>query len=381
MSKTTTRPPRRQWGSSYHHQTVYCRPGFGVRVISSDPALRLRPRPRHLDGTKRGTVSGFSKESAARLRRTLFELDYPAASCFGLALTSAPWVKRRPEDAFKAVARHLDRIPGLLGGVWRKEVTRAGLSHYHLVVWVERPEDAFPVFRRLTSAWVDALLLDGICPAVAVLSGSRLARNPPPSLSGWLDLARASLQAVNGSFDLRPGKSRGNLVALDHAGALQYLCDHTSKHKAYQAKTTGRAWGVWNAVRLPRFRPFGLDLDGVPARCVSDVRRALGKMSRYWWRDEKAPFGYRWSHARRFEHGDQVLFRPGAVDALRRILARYGLGPYNPPPLCPVSQFLARRVALVRTRLVRCLADRVASAPLVHLPDLVEPPERRFHRP
>lgn len=384
--KSTISGPRSQSGSAYKHRTLFVRPGLGVRFRTTSPASRLRARPKQLEGTTRGKVAGFSKESAARLRRRLFELDYPAGHCFGVALTSAPWCRRSPESAFESLRKQLGKCPaGLLGAVWRKEVTKKGLSHYHLAVWLRSPTDFLSVWGWLTSTWVSILVAGGVCPAVALLSGSKIALGRPSTPEQWRSVARWALAGVNCRFDLdAPKGRRGNLVPLDQASALQYLCDHTSKHKQYQAATTGRAWGLWFGDRLPRFEVPGIDLDGLPPRGLACLRRALGKMSRYWWRDDSAPFGYRWSRPRRFQGGDQVLFRPGAAAALRRLLEPFlaGSSPRPAPSQGFTLAFRARCLARQRGRLLAALVDRRATAPLVHLPDVVrEPSWRDFDRP
>lgn len=315
MQNHTTPPARGQWASTAY-QVMTLRPGVGVQMQTVDPAARLRPVPPALVGTKRGKVVGFTRESAARLRELLFRLDYPEGLCFGLALTSAPWVTRTPSDAFAALTRDAPRCPGLRCAVWRKEVTRRGLEHYHLVVWVKAPEDLAPVRVWLVSRWVRHLLAVRLCPARCGLSGNRrlvavLDALDPVGLR-LVEAAQSSLLLVN--------LSPRNYVALDRVSGVQYLCDHTSKHKAYQAATTGRAWGVWCRGALPRLELPGVSLEDCPRRLLADLRHALAKMSRYWWPDASAPFGYRWSRPRRFSAGTKVLFRPAAPDTLRRLV-------------------------------------------------------------
>lgn len=329
MQNSSKSPARGQWANC-SYQKMVIRPEVGVRLYTVDPAakFRQRPEPEQLAGTTRGKVTGFSSASAQRLRRLLFELDYPAGLCFGMAFTSAPWVKRSPEEAFSALSYEHKRCKGLRAAVWRKEVTKKGLSHYHAIVWVDSPADLLPVWYWLASNWVKHLLRDGVCPGVAFLSGSKAFRRyergvgriaPAPGPSSWKWFGEQALLGINARFDRRPRRD-SNFVDMGKVSAVQYLCDHTSKHKSYQAKTTGRAWGVWGRSNLPRLALSGVSLEDCPLRLLADIRKALGKMSRYWWEDAAAPFGYRWSRPRRFASGDKVLFRPGAPLALQRLV-------------------------------------------------------------
>lgn len=276
------------------------------------------PQPPQLKNCKRGVIKGFSFHAANRLRNLLFPLDYSGA--FGIALTSPPWATVSPEKAFDAVSRNKSRCPGLRSLVWRKEVTRKGIPHYHAIVFLAEP--SLPGLLRV-QAWLlrewSKALLPKLCPARVALT-CKAKRLPADTAAG-----RQWVERVNGGKD--------NLTLITSANAVQYLCDHTSKHKAYQAKTTGRAWGVWFKGRLPFVRVPGRNLDELPVRVVRRIYKALGKMSRYWIKDGKAPFGYRWSHERRFDRmGARVMFKPSSPSALLRLVDYY-LG--TPSPALP----------------------------------------------
>ena len=265
---------------------------------------------------KRGKVKGFSRRAAERLRNLLFSLDYPGlfsgTPCFGLALTCPPWCVCSVEAVFDSISKHKSRCPGLLGLVWRKEVTKKGLPHYHLIVWSDGSGDCR---KWLIEAWCSRLEKH-VCPVRLYL--------PNPQLwQAAKSQGRSASSFVGGWLRYVHGSSR-NLTLITSANAVQYLCDHTSKHKRYQAKTEGRAWGVWFKDRLPRIPLAGVDLEQVPDKVLARIQRALGKMSRYWYKSDKGLFGYRWSRARGFKSmGRHALFRPGAADAVRRLLAFY----------------------------------------------------------
>ena len=348
MQNSTLSPARGQWANC-SYQKLVLRPGVGVRVYTVNPAAKFRkaPQPAQLSGTTRGEVVGFSSASAQRLRRLLFQLDYVAGECFGMALTSAPWVKRSPEDAFAALGYEVKRCKGLRCAVWRKEVTKKGLPHYHLIAWADSAADVLPVWGWISTRWVHHLLRDGVDRSTAIREESKAFRRfepgegwivPSDSQDSWNWFGEQALYGINCRYSSKPGK--GNFVNMARVSAVQYLCDHTSKHKSYQALTTGRAWGCWNRSRLPFLALPGVSLEECPLRLLADMRKALAKMSRYWWPDKSAPFGYRWSHPRRFSSGDKVLFRPGAPDALARLVeaagadadAQLGCTPRRPAP-------------------------------------------------
>lgn len=277
------------------------------------------PQPDHLKGTIRGKVNGFSRKSANRLRNLLFPLDFEGA--FGIALTAPPWATIAPEKAFDTLSRMKSRCPSLRSLVWRKEVTRKGVPHYHVIAFTtERDFSALlRVQNWLVDQWARALL-PRLCPArVRLCCKAKFVPSDTAAGREWV-------RGVNLGKD--------NLTLITSANAVQYLCDHTSKHKAYQAKTTGRAWGVWFKPRLPFVHVPGRNLDELPVRIVRRIHKALGKMSRYWIKDGKAPFGYRWSHERRFTGlGARVMFKPASPAALLRLVDYYLAG--SPAPALP----------------------------------------------
>lgn len=303
-----TRTPETGQAPFYH--TIQLRPGVGVRVVTEPVAKRIMPQPECLQGTKRGPVKGMTRESANRLRNLLFPLDY--GNAFGIALTAPPWVTERPETAFDVLSKTKSRCKGLRALIWRKEVTAKGMPHYHAIAFLEDGSD-FGTFQRvqlwLVDQWARALL-PRLCPARARLASS----------SKWIPGNTETGRRLICDVNLRAE----NLTLITSANAVQYLCDHTSKHKAYQAKTVGRPWGVWFKDRLPVIRIPHHDLAALPGRVVRRVQQALGKMSRYWFKDESRPFGYKWSHERRFAgQGKRVLFRPGAASAIARMVDYY----------------------------------------------------------
>lgn len=374
-----TRNPAPGQGAPHYH-VIQFRPGVGVRIASEPMFKRVMPVPESLRNTKRGTVKGFSRESANRLRNLLFPLDYDAA--FGIALTAPPWATVSPEKAFDAISRNKSRCAGLRALIWRKEVTAKGIPHYHAIVFLQQAQkpaktQAEPAQGQFEPARLEHQNLAEVSHGTSAQEGTRVRTRIDDDVQGGGNLpvaGSAEVSAVDGpdfgtlmrvrnwlvtqwanaliprlcparvalccTSAMKPANTEAgrdmvravnlgkrNLTLITSANAVQYLCDHTSKHKAYQAKTTGRAWGVWFKGRLPVLDIPRHNLNSLPGRIVRRIQIALGKMSRYWFKDESRPFGYRWSHPRRFSgEGKRVLFRPGAALAISRMVDYYLAG-------------------------------------------------------
>lgn len=255
----------------------------GLDIVAAPTVKRdIKPPPIH----SRGDVKGFSRRSCQRLREKLIGYDYTSA--FAMALTAPDYTAQTPEQALVAIGRHLSRY-GALSIVWRKEVTKRGRSHYHFVVWCRdgvRPADCF---EALVRAWVDSLHrgidarqlwlhtvgAGGVrfadCPgALDVLEDHPQLVDKCLARSGDL-VARQRAQSLR--VNLSPRNFR-NLGSKD--GYIRYVLDHTSKHKAYQAMTVGRAWGVMGKPPADPATPINL----TPRQAYA-LLRVLRKASRY----------------------------------------------------------------------------------------------------
>ena len=317
--------------------TLTYRQNFGIEVKSS---ARLSP-PKNCgkNSSIRGCVVGFSSASAARLRHLLFTLDYSGA--VGFALTAPPWSTVTPEQAFDALSRNKSRS-GVSSLVWRKEVTKRGISHYHCIAFPKG--DALSVVEWFETNWARALL-PSLDLAKLKESDSRLVDR----LAG-LDPKEALERA---RWEVGRNVSHPSNIVTGFASstnAVRYLLDHTSKHKAYQSLTTGRAWGVWSRSNLPEVRlPNGIRLDELPANVQARVFRHLQKISRYWWLPAGAPRDSIWlrrySRGRRFDKmGRKTLFKDCIGDIAR--LVTYAMRP--PVPEMPLESRLRAFKAMKR---------------------------------
>ena len=281
-------------------------------------------------GGKRGKVKGFSRMSARRLRGTLFRCDFHPKDMgvVGVCLTLPPEAEPGVgESVWKQIQTHKDSIPGLVSAVWRKEVQKKGREHYHVVVWSDDPYSLRTV-GALVRLW---------CRLVSK-------RCPHPN-SAERRMVWAHCRSNVSFFDAEPENPSSlstsereagfeKLVAylpcltlIDSRGqGVRYLIEHSSRHKAYQAKVTGRAWGVWNRKRLPRVPPDASCHARLSRTEEVGLSRFLRKLSRY---PIPAPcvFGWKWSRGRRFGGGTHIVPSATTRDAVQRWLGEQGIEP------------------------------------------------------
>lgn len=83
----------------------------------------------------------------------------------------------------------------------------------------------------------------------------------------------------------RFGRLMGYLPCLtpvdSHGGGVQYLVMHGSRFKAYQAKTAGRAWGIWNRKKLPLLPPGASQKALLASPEEKALARVLRRLNRY----------------------------------------------------------------------------------------------------
>jgi hypothetical protein len=283
-------------------------------------------RPEWLDGVKRGKIEGLSYASAKRLRELLFGADFQRKGIrvSGLCLTLPKEAKVGDgEQAFFSMKSNKKLwFPSLVGLVWRKEVQRNGREHYHLILW-EKNGTSEPDLRfTMVARW---------CNVVAGIVSRRRPhkeREEVRRMMWWAHTRGMDL----GETDTPPSDVEDESIALfvDRWPAVTpisgpgdgvcYLIDHTSKHKAYQAKTMGRAWGAWCRASLPR-----LEHSEVVELSVDEavkVARVARKLSRYWVKDARCVFGWRWCRGRSFRRGRNVVPSPSKAVAVARYIKR-----------------------------------------------------------
>lgn len=268
---------------------------------------------------KRGKIEGFSRRSCGRLRKALIRYDF--SHCITMALTAPPYAPRSPESVLEWIRDHMERIGKDVAIVWRKEVTKKGTVHYHLIVWASDLKNAFD---RIVEVWANGLfprdfdylsIIDDICNSlksirnenkfmktfldVGILEQLALGNtriNPAQvakvPFKNLCEYCRAKVREVNEHQDTNYQE-----VGINY---IKYILDHTSKHKDYQANTVGRAWGIINRSAIPLSSYSDTELS---PKQYAIFLRVLGKMSRVKDTRERnlfKPFGYKLSRRKQY---------------------------------------------------------------------------------
>lgn len=269
--------------------------------------------PSHLEGVKRGKISGFSSGAVRRLREALFCKYIPNATCLGATYT-VPWkvkectdeVLTRFASTFKRFRMRFVRSFPRSAIIYRVELQTRGAPHLHCVCYLDREDETSALGEAQRAAMPDV--------ARVAFAKMRL-QNLWLSALDYDDMRQvygASRHAVD--FD--------DLTADDCSALFKYLCDHTSKKKQAQLGYKGKQWGILgrdnlcdeSSIELPAFP--SLHSEGV-------FWRYIRKLTRYRISDEtrtkkwkRAPvFGcvYRGGNRRR-----GVIFVRGGGDIVRR---------------------------------------------------------------
>lgn len=194
------------WGDTSARHTRH----LGIVRISARGAVSVRAGSATLPrsgGGPRGTVQGFSRASARRLRRVLVEFEGPAGwrVCGITGTIPGPVVTegeyRRMWNRFRW---KVGRMPAAI--IWRIELQERGQPHVHGVLWFKRDE-----WFTVDVAWRAAIGPD-----------------------------RASMP---GAFE-HAFKVTFPDVERECLGWWRYLAGHQSKTKQAQAGWQGRQWGI-----------------------------------------------------------------------------------------------------------------------------------------
>lgn len=271
-------------------------------LIKSTPSreiqsiLTCRRSESNIVQKKRGQIKGFSRRSAMRFKQKLICFDY--SNAFEMALTSPPYAIKKPEEVLTYIHKNIKTL-GDISVVWRKEVTRNGIPHYHLIVWTSLNHSY--AHSKICDYWSSGLfprsfdytsIVDDIYQGLNPVNEEKWREET--AQIGMLNLIEKGCRLCEHQYNLLPQKTlcdwcrartlkvnehkETNFRNIEGIGFIKYILDHTSKHKEYQAKTTGRAWGIINKASIPR----SLTDDFEMSRSQFDVfLRFLGKMSRY----------------------------------------------------------------------------------------------------
>lgn len=155
----------------------------------------------------RGSINGFSRKSSKRLKDLLMRLDNTNVVSITLTLPCKPVGMYR--DLWHRFAMNYTRAFPSGWLIWRIELQRRGIPHWHCVARLDTLDDIGLVWEL----WLNAL------GCLANLDGAML---------------------YSASFKFLRG-----------VGWYKYLALHTGKHKSCQLGWRGRQWGVIGRLHLP----------------------------------------------------------------------------------------------------------------------------------
>ena len=167
-------------------------------------------------GDVRGDITGLSIGSARRLRRYLTQNSRPDCHIYGVSLTLPG---AHDAGLWESMAKRLrnDAIRAGVSYVWRIELQRRKVPHFHLVAWVPNGSKGHRIF---TENWIEYL---------------------PPERQKMKGVSRYCV-------DLRPMKE--NSVEW-----YAYLVAHAYKKKKSQLGWKGKQWGIVGRKFMQRIKP------------------------------------------------------------------------------------------------------------------------------
>ena len=237
--------------------------------------LKFPKRPSRKAKGRRSAITGFSKQSASRLRIQLATTCGPERwVCFGMTLTVpgpnitiSEWHR-----LWKAFYSRVHRLEGV-ALIWRIELQERGQPHIHCVCWAQRNVTA----ARLKEHWLENLALLGpyegpwetIKKEGSIrTSGDTVAEFKP----GWVSVK--SREFLPGAYE--HAVSIDGLDEKDDMRWWRYLASHASKSKQAQLGWQGRQWGVFNKPLLALSKPTVIKLS---REAMNKVIRCLKRIT------------------------------------------------------------------------------------------------------
>lgn len=272
----------------------------GVKSIVKSTIQKKSNTPQN---TKRGNVVGFSSHSAQRFRELLFKVDWDNYHSMSITLTVPSWSTVDVSAQFDSLGKSFSKFCQF-PLIWRKEVQKNGKVHYHTIMLSSELSALRDAAHLLRSKWCEL--------AIASVDKELFL-----SLHPLVKPDKRNYRRLKDFAD-----SKGCIDSIDSTSeAIGYLCDHTSKHKDYQAQTEGRAWGVLNRKSLPLVVPQEISLSGLTERQVCNLLKYSRRMSKKKIPCSTALFGYRLSNGRMVANlGSHIVFSPSIVKSLQRLI-------------------------------------------------------------
>ena len=290
----------------------------GVQSVVKSTITKKKPNSKTI--AKRGNVVGFSSHSAQRFRELLFKVDWVNFYSMSITLTVPSWSTVDVSQQFDILSKRyveFSKFPL----IWRKEVQKNKKVHYHTIMLSSELSALGDAAHLLRSKWCEL--------AIASVNKELFL-----SLHPLVKPDKRNYKKLKDFAD-----SKGCIKPVDSSSeAITYLCDHTSKHKDYQAQTEGRAWGVLNRKSLPLVIPQEISLSGLTERQVCNLLKYSMRMSKKKIPCSSALFGYRLSNGRMMANiGSHIVFSPSIVKALQRLIEAWTPSPKEEASIAPSS--------------------------------------------
>jgi len=271
-------------------------------------------------GGIRGKVGGWTVASRRRLRMALLTLSEPEGWVVGGATYTIPGPVIPHVEARGLWAWYCLQIAhGACGMIWRVELQRRGMLHWHaLIIGPDRR-----TAQEAAELWWSAIdRLGEFKPSLPYFGEGGEWQKGVVSTSSRMALPGAMAHAMQADF----GRSAGN-----RGPWLRYLQDHASKVKQEQVpEAVGRHWGIVGRVRFRHLLPT--KCDNLTPTQYAMVRRAYERLATPHRRAACAfgsALGYR---VRRGRRGRAVCFvNPATVDRLVKWATSQNGGEHGDP--------------------------------------------------
>lgn len=273
----------------------------GIKSVVKSTIVEKKSMKKQI--SKRGNILGFSAHSAQRFRELLFKVDWDNYHAISITLTVPSWSNVNVTVQFESIIKGFSKFCKF-PLIWRKEVQKNGKEHYHTIMLSNELSALANAGSALRCKWCEL--------AIASVDKEVFKKLHP--------LVKPDKRNYKKLKDY--ADSQGCIKFIDSTSeAITYLCDHTSKHKEYQAQTEGRAWGVLNRNSLPLVVPQEVSLKGLTERQVLNLLKYSRRMSKKQIPCSTALFGYKWSNGRMMSNlGSHIVFSPSIVKSLQRLI-------------------------------------------------------------
>ena len=204
----------------------------------------VQPRKDHLEGVKRGKVTGWSKASRRRMRRFLLTNRPPDGWHIQNVTLTIPGPPLEDPKQGKIAFQGFAKAVLMRGwcGIWRMEIQQRGALHWHCIISTPK-ENMAETIKELWFKMIDKL--GGIAAEYTGKLQSNWNWRQRIDFDGnkrrvFLDLPSRRHWPYAGKFCCHVDQAESR-----HGSWMRYISDHASKTKQEQvAEGMGRHWGI-----------------------------------------------------------------------------------------------------------------------------------------